>query len=238
MSSPIPKTMKAWQHASTAGGLHKNLQLNNSAPLPPSSDSLSSDKTHVRIHTCSLNPVDYKLAEIPYVGQYIVGNPSTPCMDYSGTVVSTARKDLSPGQSVFGRLSNPGKFGVLAEFTVAPKDGCVPVPEGLSAEDAACIGTAGGTAWQCIVPNVGSGQGREGEGKGLRVFINGGSGGTGIFGVQIAKALGCFVVTTCSTGNVELCKGLGADVSVDYRTQDVLRELRGLGGFDLVVDNV
>jgi alkaline phosphatase D len=86
------------------------------------------------------------------------------------------------------------------------------------------------TEWGCIVPYV-----KEGS----KVFIHGGSGGTGTFGIQIAKALGCHVTTSCSTGNVSLCKSIGADEVIDYKTANVSEELKKKGQvFDLVVDNV
>jgi NADPH:quinone reductase-like Zn-dependent oxidoreductase len=89
---------------------------------------------------------------------------------------------------------------------------------------------AGLTAYQTIVPKVK---------KGDKVFINGGSGGTGVFGIQIAKAVGCHVTTTCSTANIELCKNLGADEVVDYRQESVIEALKARGyKFDHVVDNV
>jgi NADPH:quinone reductase-like Zn-dependent oxidoreductase len=70
-----------------------------------------------------------------------------------------------------------------------------------------------------------------------------GSGGTGTFGIQIAKALGCYVVTTCSTANAELCRSLGADEVIDYRSVDLIAHLRETHSnkddqFDLLVDNV
>jgi alkaline phosphatase D len=84
--------------------------------------------------------------------------------------------------------------------------------------------------YQAIAPNVKSGD---------KVFINGGSGGTGVYGIQIAKALGCHVTTTCSTPNVDLCKSLGADEVIDYKTTDVIDNLSSKGQiFSLVVDNV
>lgn len=236
MTSSIPNTMKAWQYSLTAGGLQRNLKLNTSAALPSNAISLPADKTLVQVITATLNPVDYKLAEIPLVGRLLTGQPACPGIDYAGRVVATgsnskkvSTQDLNPGQLVFGRLEPPAKFGTLAEYIVASRAGCVPIPEGVSPDDAACIGTAGQTAYQCIVPNVEPGQ---------RIFINGGSGGTGSFGIQFAKAKGCSVVTSCSTANVELCKNLGADEVVDYKKQDLVAELTRLGKFDLVVDNV
>jgi NADPH:quinone reductase-like Zn-dependent oxidoreductase len=63
------------------------------------------------------------------------------------------------------------------------------LPEGITVKDAATLGVCGLVTYQCLVPNVKPGD---------RVFINGGSGGTGTFAIQIAKALGCHVTTTCS----------------------------------------
>jgi len=84
--------------------------------------------------------------------------------------------------------------------------------------------------YQAIAPNVKNGD---------KVFINGGSGGTGVYGIQIAKALGCHVTTTCSTPNVEFCKSLGADDVIDYKASDVVETLSSKGQiFSLVVDNI
>jgi alkaline phosphatase D len=104
------------------------------------------------------------------------------------------------------------------------------LPEGVEVDDAATIGIVGLTEIQAIKPNV-----KEGD----KVFINGGSGGTGVYGIQIAKALGCHVTTSCSTANIELCKSLGADEVIDYKTTDVTKALVEKGQvFSLVVDNV
>jgi len=108
--------------------------------------------------------------------------------------------------------------------------GCVPLPNDVSPEQGACVGIVGLTAYQCIEPFVKAGD---------KIFINGGSGGTGTFGIQIAKALGCHVTTSCSGPNVELCQSLGADEVIDYRTQPVVETLKRKGTqFDLIVDNV
>ncbi|RDW56800.1 putative zinc-type alcohol dehydrogenase-like protein [Coleophoma crateriformis] len=74
---------------------------------------------------------------------------------------------------------------------------------------------------------------------GSRVLLNGGSGGVGAFGIQIAKAEGRHVTVTCSTANVKLCKSLGADEVIDYKVQNVLQTLKASPQkYDLVVDNV
>ncbi|KAI4598129.1 hypothetical protein KJ359_003938 [Pestalotiopsis sp. 9143b] len=74
--------------------------------------------------------------------------------------------------------------------------------------------------------------------SGQRVFINGGSGGVGIFAIQFVKILGAEVTVTCSTRNVQLCQELGAD-TIDYTQINVLDALQqGAKLFDHVVDNV
>ena len=223
--------MRAWQFSSTAGGLQKNLKLNSTASLPPSAKNLAADNILVQVITASLNPADYKVAEIPLVGRFAITKPSSPGMDYAGRIVAlgAANQHHKPGQLVFGRLKAPQQFGTLAEYIVVESDGCVPLPKGVKPDDAAGIGTAGLTAYQSIVPFVKAGQ---------RVFINGGSGGTGVYGIQIAKAVGCHVVTSCSTPNIDLCKSLGADEVIDYRNSNVVAELKKMTNFDLVVDNV
>lgn len=110
-----------------------------------------------------------------------------------------------------------------------PTKAAAVVPEGLKPIDAAAIPVVGMTAYQSIMPHV-----KEGS----RVFINGGSGGTGVFGIQIAKAAKCHVTTTCSTANVELCKSLGADEVIDYKKGSILETLKKQKPFDHVVDNV
>ncbi|KJK85645.1 hypothetical protein H633G_10509 [Metarhizium anisopliae BRIP 53284] len=74
---------------------------------------------------------------------------------------------------------------------------------------------------------------------GDKVFINGGSGGVGTFGIQIAKLLGCHVTVSCSAAKAALCRSLGADDVIDYTGADVVAELVARGRvFSLIADNV
>ncbi|TID27788.1 putative zinc alcohol dehydrogenase [Venturia nashicola] len=224
--------MKAWQYTTTEGGLEKNLHLVN-YPEPFASE-LKKQQVLVKVLSVSLNPADYKIPEMGTFMKYIIGNPAIPCQDFAGRVQAThasvPESVLKVGDLVFGRSGVGAKIGSLGELTVARLDGCVKIPEGVDIDDAAAVGTAGLTAHQSIVPHVKNGD---------RVFINGGSGGCGTFGVQIAVMLGAHVTTTCSTANVALMKELGADVVVDYQTENVLDVLSKNGQvFDLVVDNV
>ncbi|KAA8646861.1 NAD(P)-dependent alcohol dehydrogenase [Aspergillus tanneri] len=238
MAADLPKTMQAWKFTSVSPTLEENLSLDHISPLPDNSASLRADQVLVNVLAASLNPIDYKSPEIPFVGRLVSGSPSIPGIDFAGRVAATgpnrknvASEDLKVGQLVYGRLKGPTKFGTLAEYTIAPRAACVPIPPGVSVIDAASAATAGLTAYQSIMPKIKGGTGE-------RVFINGGSGGCGTFGIQIAKVAGCHVTTSCSTANVELCKSLGADIVIDYSRKDVVAELKKMQPFDLVVDNI
>jgi NADPH:quinone reductase-like Zn-dependent oxidoreductase len=196
MAAPFPpSTIKAWQYMTTKGGLEKNLKLNPSVPLP----TPSSTQNLVQIIATALNPVDYKPAENALISRLAIPKPATPGIDFAGLIVTPAAgSPLKRGQLVFGVAgTSPLAAGALSQFAITPKEATVAVPEGIDPIDAATVGVAGLTAYQSIVPRVK---------KGDKILINGGSGGTGVFGVQIAKAVGCHVTTTCSTANVELCK--------------------------------
>ena len=224
-------TMQAWQYANIRGGLQNSLFLNKSAN-PPSASSLKRHQIRVEVISTAINPADYKIAE-SLLAALIVKKPATPGQDFCGRVVAAHATITSfrEGQLVFGRLEVQPKFGTLGQFVIAPSAGCVPLPPNVLPDDAAAIGTAGLTAYQSLPQDVVK--------PGARVFINGGSGGTGVFAIQFAKVLGASVAVTCSTGNIELCRSLGADDVIDYTKEDVVNALIARGQvFDIAVDNV
>lgn len=240
--------MRAWLYSSATGGLHKNLTLSSTAahPRPQSPPSLSKDELLVRVRAAGLNPIDYRIPELPFsMSRAMISVPASPAMDFAGTVVAHGAGVEFPvkaGDSVFGRL-DPGRFGALGEFVVAKSSGCAGLPAGVSPEHASAVGSVGMAAFASIVPyvpeNLSASSPSGGGGAPFRVFINGGSGGTGTIGIQIAKLLGCHVTTSCSSRNVELCRSIGADEVLDYTKGDLVAALKAKGQvFDLVVDNV
>lgn len=229
-TTSLPESMRAIQWTGTSGGIEKRLQLNESAALPLDAKNLPENATLVKVEYASLNPIDYKLLELSLFRTFKAAKPPIPAGDFAGTVISTTLPNLKAGDRVFGR-SDPPAFGALGEYVVVHgKESVVLLPEGVSVLDASTIGVAGLTAYQCIAPYVT---------EDSKVLINGGSGGTGTYGIQIAKALGCRVTTTCSGANAQLCKDLGADEVIDYKTTDVIAHLKRQGTqYDVIVDNV
>lgn len=239
-----PTTMRAWIYDGSGGPIEKTMSLKESTPAPPKT-LLASDSVLVKVLYMSLNPADYKIAEMGKLARVILSPPASPGMDYSGRVVLTGSSSspYRPGQLVFGRI-DPTKYGTLAEYIIVKNnDGLVAVSEDEEDDEnettremlpqLAGVGTGALTSLQAIKPYIGAG------GPETKVFINGGSGGTGTFAIQIAKALGCHVTTSCSARNADFCRSLGADEIIDYQTQPI-GEVLASGGpvFQLVVDNV
>lgn len=241
MATAPAKAMRAWLYSNATGGLHKNLTLSSTAahPRPQSPPSLSKDELLVRVRAAGLNPIDYRIPELPFsMSRAMISVPASPAMDFAGTVVAHGAGVEFPvkaGDSVFGRL-DPGRFGALGQYVVARSSGCAGIPAGVSLEHASAVGSVGLAAFASIVPYVPKDLSASAP---FRVFINGGSGGTGTIGIQIAKLLGAHVTASCSARNVELCRDLGADEVLDYTQGDLVGALKAKGQvFDLVVDNV
>ncbi|KAG9499552.1 hypothetical protein J7337_008009 [Fusarium musae] len=219
--------MQAWQVAHP-GPMQKVFRL-TTLPKP---STLKPGQILVKVSSAALNPADYKVCELGLASRLITSFPKIPGMDLSGRVVSVAQDvaDAKEGDFVLARASPTKAWGSLAEYTILDKEGYSVIPESLDMDQAAGVGTAGLTAYQSIAPYVKSGD---------KVFINGGSGGVGLWGIQIAKVLGCSVTVSCSTGKAELCRSLGADDIIDYKTSDVIAELKKRGQvFSHCVDNV
>jgi NADPH2:quinone reductase len=128
-----------------------------------------------------------------------------------------------------------GGNGSFAEECLAAAEGAFPVPEGLSAAEAAGFWIPHVTGWIGLVD-----RGRIAEGDELVVL--GAAGGSGIAAVQLGRALGARVTAVVSDDEkAAFCRGLGADVTLNHRDGPVaprLRELTDGRGVDLVYDPV
>jgi len=184
----------------------------------------------VKVGASALNPIDLYLRSglIPMVASfpYIIG------CDFAGTVVHAdpGSKRFRVGDRVWG--SNQGllgRQGVCAEFAAIDEEWCYPTPAKLTDQDAASIALVAITAHLGLL-NRGRLQ------TGETVYVPGGSGGVGSMVIQMAKAVGARVVTSAgSAERVEFCRRLGADLALNYRTDDIPAQLRSFApdGIDL-----
>ncbi|SHN47599.1 NAD(P)-dependent alcohol dehydrogenase [Cryptosporangium aurantiacum] len=138
------------------------------------------------------------------------------------TEVGSAVTKFRPGDEVFGTTN----AGTWAEYTVAKEKLVAPLPENVSAEQAATLGCSGVSAL-IAVRDVGKVRPEQ------RVLVIGAGGGVGSFAVQIAKSLGATVTGVCSTSKVDLVRSLGADEVIDYTREEVDRHR---GWYDVIVD--
>ena len=178
------------------------------------SPEIREDEVLVQIHAAGVNPLDSKIRDgefkliLPYHLPLILGH------DVAGVVVSVGSRvrEFKLGDEVYARPDD-FRIGAFAEFIAIKEDSLAIKPKQLTMEEAASIPLVGLTAWQALIEKANLTRGQ-------KVFIQAGSGGVGTFAIQLAKHVGATVATTTSGANVELVKGLGADVVIDYKKDD------------------
>ena len=189
---------------------------------------LREDEVLVQVHAAGVNLLDSKIRDgefkliLPYRLPTVLGH------DVAGVVAKVGPRveRFKLGDEVYARLAD-FRIGAFAEFVPVKEASLARKPRELTMEEAASIPLVALTAWQALVE-------RAELRKGQKVFIQAGSGGVGTFAIQLAKHLGATVATTTSSANVQLVKSLGADVVVDYRTQDFEQILRD---YDVVLNS-
>ena len=187
---------------------------------------VADDAVLVRLRAASVNALDWHRMRgqpLPVRTSDGLRAPKDPGLgvDAAGHVeaVGSNVNHVRPGDAVFG-----ARLGAFAEY-VAGRN-FVPMPAGMTFEQAAAIPVAAITALQGL-RDIGGLQ------AGQRVLINGASGGVGTYAVQIAKALGAHVTGVCSTANMETVRSIGADEAIDYTREDFTRSG---GRYDLLFD--
>ncbi|TDT99129.1 NADPH:quinone reductase-like Zn-dependent oxidoreductase [Azorhizobium sp. AG788] len=191
--------------------------------------SLGDEDVLVEIHAAGLNPLDSKIRDgafkplLPYRPPFVLGH------DMAGRVARVGAKvsRFKAGDEVYARPRD-SRIGTFAERISIHEDDLALKPKNLTMEEAASIPLVGLTAWQALVD-------RADLRKGQKVLIHAGSGGVGTFAIQLAKHLGATVATTTSTANVDLVRSLGADVVIDYKTQNFEKVLTG---YDVVLNSL
>lgn len=173
----------------------------------------------VQVKAVSVNPVDWKVRQ--GILKLLLGSrfPMIIGSDFAGSVKQVAPEvtGFKEGDRVYGAIPAFSKqSGALAEMANVELKDVRPIPDWLTFEEAAALPIAALTATnglrRCHVQ------------KGTKLLVNGATGGVGHFAVQAAKAKGANVSATCSAGNRELAKKLGADEVFGYSGDDVIPE--------------
>jgi NADPH:quinone reductase-like Zn-dependent oxidoreductase len=195
----------------------------------------------IAVNHSSVNPVDWKLFEKGQGFDAIIHYPHTLGFDISGTVVQCEKcKRLKVGDEVWADLGmieplNGGELGAYAQYAVAKESQTGLKPEGMSMAEAASLPLVALTSYQALKKT--GAPWKPSDGSNFTVLITSGSGGTGFVGIQMAKAFGAtFVVTATSKQNIPFCEDQGADLVVDYKTEDVLSAVPD-DSLDVVYDN-
>jgi len=190
----------------------------------------------VEMKASSVNPIDYKILDDVLHDAFPIHFPSVMGMEGAGVVTAVASDTsgrIKVGDEVWfdGGIDNLGSY---ADYMAIPEQIVSVKPASLSFEEAATVPLVGMTSMQAMMKiNANTNL------KGKSVLILGGSGGTGSIAIQIAKhVLGAArVITTCSAGNFDFVKSLGADEAIDYHV-DNWWEVIEQGTIDGVYDTV
>jgi NADPH2:quinone reductase len=195
-------------------------------------------QVRVKVAYAGVNPADWKDREGHTADFYDISFPYILGFDAAGAVdaVGAGVTDFGPGDRVF-TTSNHGEGvdGSYAEYLLVSAANLAILPDELDLQSAAAVPVAALTAWQALLAtDKGALQ------AGQSVLVHGASGGLGSFAVQFAKLRGARVAGTCSTANIDYLRGLGADLALDYSTDDLGAALTGwiTDGLDLIVDAV
>ena len=183
----------------------------------------------VTVAATALNRADL-LQRMGFYPNPFPSGPEIPGLEFAGTVAAIGDKVTAwaVGEAVMGITSG----GAYAEQLVIHERQAMAVPSGMALHDAAGIPEVFITAWDALVVQGGLTSGRW-------AMVHAGASGVGTAAIQICKAIGARIVVTCSGGKVAACRALGADVVVDYGTQDFVAEVAtatGGVGVDVILD--
>ena len=184
----------------------------------------------VRVRATALNRADL----LQVMGMYPNPRPAAleiPGLEFSGTVHAMGERVTmwKPGDEVMGIEAG----GAYAELIVTHERQLMRVPRVVGVADGAAIPEVFLTAWDALVLQGGLTSGRW-------ALVHAGASGVGTAGIQIAKSIGARIAVTCSTGKMDLCRSLGADLVLERSPAAWLSEAMSAvpDGFDTILDVV
>ncbi len=189
---------------------------------------LADHEVLVQMKAAGINHADERVRSGEFKQIFPFKLPMVLGSEFSGEVVATGSlvHKFEPGMEVFA-FPDLARMGAFAELIAIDEKHLASKPRTVTMAEAASLPVNGLTAWNALVE---MGQLRAGQ----TVLIHGGSGGVGSVAIQLAKHLGATVATTVSVANADLVRELGADIVIDYRTEDFSEKLSGV---DLVLDS-
>ena len=224
MSEQIPSTMRAVE-ITEPGGPEVLRVGERTVPEPGEEEVL------IKVAAAGINRPDV----MQRTGMYPPppGASDIPGLEIAGTVAALGPDagGVQEGDLVCALVTGGG----YAEYCTAPASLCLPVPEGLSAAQAAAIPETFFTVWTNVFD-----RGRLASGESL--LVHGGSSGIGTTAIQLGKAFGATVyVTAGSDEKCQACTDLGADAAINYRSEDFVAqilELTNERGVDIILDMI
>jgi NADPH:quinone reductase-like Zn-dependent oxidoreductase len=191
-------------------------------PVPAAGEVL------VDIHAASVNAADWKMRGGSYGAK--IQFPHVLGRDFSG-VVAKGAGDFKAGDEVFGVCEVP-REGSYAEKIAIREPIVARKPQKLTHVQCAAIALTGLTALVSLEDTL---KLKRGE----TLLVHGGAGGVGGFAIALARHLGARVITTASAANHDYVRSLGADETIDYRSQDFTKLVANCDAvFDTVGDDV
>ena len=188
---------------------------------------ISEEEVLVKIHATALNRADL----LQRRGLYPASSGESEIMglEMAGEIVETGGKtgNWKVGNRVFALLAGGG----YASYVKVHKDMLIPIPNGMGYIEAAAIAEAYLTAYQAVIWLA------KLE-KGETILIHAGASGVGTAAIQLAKNKWAKVIVTASLSKHEICKQLGADICIDYKTEifDEVVFLQNKNGVRVVID--
>jgi NADPH2:quinone reductase len=179
----------------------------------------------VVVHASGVNPSDVKVrsgAQGPMPADRVaIHNDGAGIIDAVGDGVNPARIGERVWLYNVNRTADgsaQGSNGTCAEMVCVPDSSAVPLPDGISFSAAACLGVPAMTAHRAMTCGGPIGD--------KVVLVTGGAGAVGHQAIQIAKALGATVAATVSGAvKAEVARAAGADLVINYRTEDLATRL-------------
>ncbi|MEI7622576.1 MAG: NAD(P)H-quinone oxidoreductase [Actinomycetes bacterium] len=166
----------------------------------------------------------------PPIAGFTPPAPEIPGMEFSGRIAALGNRvtSWSVGDEVMGIVGG----GSYAEKLVVHEHQLMPIPANVSVEDAAAIPEVWITAFDALVVQGGLTSGRV-------ALVHAGASGVGTAAIQLCRAIGARVLVTASAGKLAACRDLGANLAIDYASQDFVAESLNFTdgqGVDVVLD--